>query len=117
MVSHVEATPKVIGFRRRLDTLAAENVYHASFTSVKDFGCRKDMVKLTDAYQAHDDQACFGSGDKEEAPDCGDDKKKRPVFSTMHSTTSLLSKEPNWMKLLFLQTRGTITLTQKFVHS
>ena len=43
------------------------------------------MVKLTDAYQAHDDQACFGSGDREEAPDFGDDKKKRPpLYNTEH---------------------------------
>ena len=36
------------------------------------------MVELTDAYQAHDNLAGFGSGDGEEAPDRDEEEKNDP---------------------------------------
>ena len=38
------------------------------------------MVELTDAYQAHDNLAGFGSGDGEESPD-RDEEEKNDAFS------------------------------------
>ena len=69
------------------------------------------MVESANAYQAHNDPVDPGSDDGEEALDYDDDEETTRCLRMLLWMMLLFSRQLNWMRLLFLLTRGTIMLT------
>ena len=90
------------------------SAYYANFTSVENYDCDDDMTESANAYQAHNDAVHPGSDDGEEAPDYDDDEENDTFSSYVAlDDVTVFEAAVNWMRLLFLLTRGTLILTLK----
>ena len=125
MVSNVETIQTSVGFgeRSRVKHVGSgkpgksgASAYYASYTSVEDYDYDDDAIESADAYQAHNDPVDPGSDDEEALHDVNDEEYE--TFSSYVALDDdLLWRQLNWMRLLFLPTRGTMISILKRVHS
>ena len=82
--SNVETTQTLAGCRRKVNTLAVENLEQMPITQTslpfEDYDRDDDAVELADAYEARNDPADPGSDVGEEALDCDDDEENDTFY-------------------------------------